>query len=429
MTIPHHVIEKYFSPQLEFRVRLYNVLAIGGTVISFLVTIIGIFNNAGVASVVATSICTILSYFLLFYSYRSGKYQLCYIVTIIAIFLVLFPIFFFTAGGYLSGMPSFFIFAVLFTVFMLEGTKAIIMSVTELAVYVAICFIAWRWPQTVNWFNTEDEVRRDIIFAFAIVSLILGACMFLHFRIYNQQQKKLDEQNAVLAQANRMKSEFLANASHEMRTPLTVTSVNVQTVMEILEDMGEVVNDPEAVKLLQSAQDEIMRLSRMVGGMLTLASMSESTDRRKLDLTSLLYSGIEILRLNLEKRGNTVTADIESGLSVFGNADLLTQVLSNILQNAGTHTKNGRITISAGRQGNEITIIVGDTGTGISPELLPQVFERGITTGGTGYGLYLCKMVIESHGGRIWIESVLERGTTVFYTLPYYEGQFGGTDG
>jgi signal transduction histidine kinase len=100
--------------------------------------------------------------------------------------------------------------------------------------------------------------------------------------------------------------------------------------------------------------------------------------------------------------------------------------LTNILQNAGAHTKNGTVAISAKKQGNIITVEVRDTGEGILPELLPHVFERGVSTGGTGVGLYLCKTVVESHGGKIWIESEPGSGTSVYYTLPVYEGQLGG---
>jgi signal transduction histidine kinase len=243
--------------------------------------------------------------------------------------------------------------------------------------------------------------------------------------MYNQQQKKLCEQNALLEHVNQFKTEFLANTSHEMRTPLTVTSVNVQTVMDILDDMGETVKDPDAVKLLQSAQNEIMRLSRMVGGMLTLASIAENTNREKLDFSSLLQSGVETMRLKIVNHGSTVVAVIEPGLCVFGNADLLMQVLLNVLQNADAHTENGRLIVRAAREGNVITVAVQDTGTGISPEFLPYIFDRGVSKGGTGYGLYLCKTLVESHGGKIWITSTLGIGTTVYYTLPYYEGQLG----
>lgn len=418
-------IKIYLSPNLDFRVRLFNVLAIGGTVISLLMAVLSGINGM-ISNVIVNILVAALSFTLLTVSQRTGRYQLCYMITIVAIFIFFFPVLFFDAGGYHSGMPSFFIFAVVFTIFMLEGKKAVIFSIIETTLYIIICIIAYLYPQTVRFFEAEQDILTDIIVAFTAVSAVLGVCMFMHFKLYNEQQRKLDEQNSILAQSNRAKTEFLSNTSHEMRTPLTVISVNVQTVAAILEDMVDIVKDPEAIELLHTTQSEIMRLSRMVGGMLTLASMSENVDRRELDLSSLLQCGSEILRLNLGKRGNTLETHIETNLSVFGNADLLAQALQNILQNAGAYTENGKISLKAKRTGGEIDVIVRDTGTGISPELLPHVFERGVSTGGTGFGLYLCKNVVEAHGGRIRIESEQDTGTMVHFTLPVYEGQYGG---
>jgi signal transduction histidine kinase len=310
------------------------------------------------------------------------------------------------------------------TIFMLEGKTALIVAFLELALYVSLIIASYFHPELVDWLPDKKAVVTDFATGLVIVNVAVGACLFLHFRLYNAQQRKLDEQNEILAQVGRAKSEFLSNASHEMRTPLTVVSVNVQTVSDILDELA--VKDEEAGELLKNAQGEIMRLGRMVGGMLTLASMSEIADRHRTDLSSLLESGAEMLRLNLVKRGNAIETDIEPGLAVFGNADLLAQVLANLLQNANAHMENGIAAVSARRDGTAITIAVRDAGAGISQELLPRVFERGVTTGGTGFGLYLCKTVIESHGGRIWIESEPGQGTTVFYTLPVYEGQLGG---
>ena len=424
MKIINKFISAFFNPAIDLRVRLFHVLAMGGTIISFLVTILAVINNAGIINIMINLMSTILSYTLLTYSRRSGHYQVCYFITIVAIFIVFFPVCFFTAGGYHSGMPTFFVFAVVFTIFMIEGKKAIALSIMELLIYIAICLVAYLYPDTVQAFSKESEILIDIIVAFIAVSAILGICMFLHFRLYNEQQRKLNEQNEILDQANRAKSEFLSNTSHEMRTPLTVISVNVQTVTDILDELA--VKDEEAGELLKNAQYEIMRLARMVGGMLMLASMSENTDRRKMDLSSLLLNCVEMLRLNLAKHGNVIDTDIEKNLQVFGNADLLAQVLSNLLQNAGAHMENGTATVRANMEDGVITVSVRDTGTGISPELLPHVFKRGVSSGGTGLGLHLCKTVIDYHGGKIWIESEPGNGTAVFYTLPVYEGQFGG---
>lgn len=419
-------IDRFLNKQLDFRVRLFNVLAMGGTVISLAMALVGIVTRVGVGNITVNFISAALSYALLSYSQRTGRYQLCYLITIAAIFLVLFPIMFFTAGGYHSGMPSFFVFAVAFTILMLEGKKAIVVSIVEILLYLAICLIAFRYPELVKVWDTEQDLLTDVMVGFVSVSAVLGAMLYLHFRLYTEQQKKLDEQNHILQRASRAKTEFLSNTSHEMRTPLTVISVNVQTVTEILEDMGESLKDGEAAELLQNAQQEIMRLSRMVGGMLTLASMSENTDKQAVDFTTLLRGSTEMFSLHLQKRGNRLTAEIEEGLDVFGNADLLAQVMANLLQNAAAYTRQGEVSLRARKAGHEVLVTVKDTGDGISAELLPHVFERGVSTGGTGFGLYLCKTVVESHGGRIWIKNEPGGGTMVALALPTYEGQLGG---
>lgn len=418
----------FFDKHLDFRVRLFNVLAMGGTVISLAMALFGIGTGAGLWNIAVNLISAGLSYILLCYSRRTGRYQLCYLITIVAIFMVLFPIMFFTAGGYHSGMPSFFVFAVAFTILMLEGKKAIAMSALEIFLYLAICIIAFLHPELVKAWDMKQDLLADVIVGFVSVSVVLGTMLYLHFKLYNEQQKKLDEQNHILERTSRAKTEFLSNTSHEMRTPLTVISVNIQTVAEILEDMGEAVKDESAAELLQNAQQEIMRLARMVGGMLTLASMSENTDKQAVNFTSLLRSSAEMFSLHLQKKSNALTTEIAEGLNVFGNADLLAQVVANLLQNAATYTQQGEITLRAEKTGREILVTIKDTGAGISAELLPHVFERGISTGGTGFGLYLCKTVVESHGGRIWIESTQGGGTSAVFVLPTYEGQFGGED-
>lgn len=398
----------------------------GGAVISLAMALVGIAIDTGLGNIVANFISATLSYALLCYSQRTGRYQRCYLITIVAIFMGLFPVMFFTAGGYHSGMPSFFVFAVAFTILMLEGKRAIAMSVVETLLYLAICIIAFRYPGLVSSWETETDLLADVMVGFVSVSAVLGTMLYLHFKLYNEQQKKLDEQNHLLERSSRAKTEFLSNTSHEMRTPLTVISVNVQTVAEILEDMGEAVKDSEAEELLRNAQQEIMRMARMVGGMLTLASMSENTDKEVVDFTTLLRSSAEMFSLHLQKGGNRLTVEIAEGLNVFGNTDLLAQVMVNLLQNAAAHTRQGEVALGAQKRGNEVLVTVKDTGDGISVEMLPRVFERGISSGGTGFGLYLCKTVVESHGGRIWIESVPGNGTVVTFVLPSYEGQFGG---
>lgn len=415
-------IDRFLNKQLDFRVRLFNVLAMGGTVISLAMALFGIATDAGPGNIAANCISAALSYALLYYSQRTGRYQLCYFITIVAIFLGLFPIMFFTAGGYRSGMPSFFVFAVAFTILMLEGKKAIAMSALEIILYLAICLIAFRHPEMVNAWDTEHELLTDVMVGFVSVSAVLGAMLYLHFKLYNEQQRQLAEQNVLLGQINRMKTELFANISHELKTPLTVISVHIQRA-QVLLALGR---DGDLEKIREShalVQDEVMRLSRLVDSALSLSSLQEAGRRKAaLDLRSILRTTAEAYRSLLEKKGDTLTLSLpEKYLPMYGNADQLVQLISNLLSNAGTHTQQGEICVSAKRRGDIAVVIITDTGPGIAPELLSHVFERGVTDGGgSGLGLFICRRIARDHGGEITVDSILGMGTTVTVTLPMH---------
>lgn len=129
-----------FDESMDFRVRLFNVLAIAGVGISVATFILNIATTMW-TSAVLSAVLAVLSAGLILFTHRTGKYQIAYFVTIVTIFMILFPILFFASGSYKSGMPSLFIFAVLFTVLMLEGKKALWVSVAEIAgVYRSVAF-------------------------------------------------------------------------------------------------------------------------------------------------------------------------------------------------------------------------------------------------------------------------------------------------
>lgn len=425
---PLHPFRLYFDGALDLRVRIFNILATAGVLVTVTIGIVNLISGAGAVAILVDCAAAALSAGLLYYSYRTQKYQHCYLITIIAIFLILFPYLFFRMGGYHGGIPLFFVFAVVFTVFMLEGKLALLVTVVELMLYSGLLIYAYMNPDSIVAFPTERGFLTSNLMDMLAVGIALGSTMYAQVRLYRAQQRKLDEQNAVLAQANQAKTQFLANTSHEMRTPLTVISVNIQTVMGILKRMDGMWENTETQDLLQDAQAEIMLLSRMVGGMLSLNSLADSTGKTKTNLSLLLNNTTDMMRLLLEKKNNRLVSEVDENLIVYGNADLLSQVVINLLQNANAHTEGGVINLKAFASGAEITVTVSDNGSGISPKLLPHVFKRGVTEGGTGVGLFLCKTVVESHGGTIRIESTQGEGTAVTFTIPAYQGQFGGTE-
>jgi hypothetical protein len=156
----------FFRKELEYRIRLFNVLAVAGALISLAVVVLGTFTGAAMMNSLSCLFSFLLAAALLYYSNRTGRYRVCYIITITVVFILLFPVMFFTAGGYHSGMPVFFVFAVVFTVFMLQGRLAFLMTVLELLVYTGVCLYAYRRPGSVHFFETEEQFLTDVITAF-----------------------------------------------------------------------------------------------------------------------------------------------------------------------------------------------------------------------------------------------------------------------
>ena len=234
---------------------------------------------------------------------------------------------------------------------------------------------------------------------------------------------ELEKQTEIAIHAARSKTKFLATMSHEIKTPLTVISVHVQQAKELLKpeysDYDTIFNS------LKRAQDETMRTARITENAIRLSSMQESKSSMKyLDMNSLLTNSAEAYRPILEKKGNCLDVSIAGNLPpVYGNADLLIQVMMNLLSNANAHTKGGKIIVSGLYEERYIKVMIADNGEGIEPFLLPNIFERrgpGARNEvySTGIGLSICKEIIESHNGTIEIKSFPKEGTKVFFMIP-----------
>jgi signal transduction histidine kinase len=344
-------------------------------------------------------------------------------ITIICVFLGLFSALFFSAGGYHSGMPSFFIFAVLFTVFMLEGKKMVVMTVLEMALYSSLCLYAYHNPDKINFLKTELNLLTDIMVSFLAVSVALGVTMTLHFRLYKQRQRELEAARRQVEESAKMKSELFAGMSHEMRTPLTVMSAYAQFAVEQIRESGA---NEQTLADLATISDEAKRLAEMADGTLKiLMTASETEDkgtRKNLpvdigDISSRLVKLLEPVVSRKEKRLSLLIGDKIPAIP--GDADALTQLVWNLLQNAITHSQGKTISLSVEADDGGARITVNDDGRGIAPDILPRVFERGVSgkKGGSGIGLSICREIAKRHGGDIAIHSEGGAGTSVTVTL------------
>ena len=414
---------RFFDRELDFRVRLFNVLAIAGTAISAATLLLNMIT-AMWASAALSAVLTVLSAGLLIFTYKTGKYRVGYLVTIAVIFMLLFPILFFTSGGYRSGMPSMFIFAVLFTVLMLEGKTALFVSVAEILEYIAVSVIGYLNPGLVTWFAAESEMLADILITTTAVAVSCGVVLYLHLREYEAQRVKLAEQNDRLKRNDEVKSVFLTTVAHEIKNPLNAINLHARDTFELLDEPN-----PE-IQIMKENQKTIekmvVRIDRIVVELMDTVAIEQG--RLSLDLAPVRLS--QLLREAAEKYfGKADTADNKLVLELDDTLPLISadsarimQVVTNLLSNSLRHTKNGVIVISLKKQNSEQIVSVSDNGTGMSDEIKARAFDGYVSVSDEywrhGIGLYVSRRIVEAHGGKIWIESEPGRGTAVSFTLP-----------
>lgn len=415
-----------FRLSLPFRVRLFNVLALVGGMISLINGISSYANNQDSVILGLNLGIAVLSFVLLFYAYKSGRYQFCYVVTIIMIFLMMFPYLFFKSGGYKGGMVSFYIFGILFTVFMLEGKVMFFTAFMEMAVYIATIMIAYQNPQMVVWFSSEKEVVMDLLIGFCASSISVAAVMYLHFRMYNKQQEILEEARIEAQSANKAKSTFLANMSHEIRTPINVMlGMNEMILRE--SESKEIRQYAKSIErsggYLISLINNILDISRIESGKMEI-------EEGKYELRQLLDEVMLIAEKQAEQKSLKMNLIFDKTLPAYliGDVIHIKQILLNLINNAVKYTKEGQIDIKVSKNAEETKLIfeVKDTGIGIKEENLPVLFDAFMRVDskknkkikGTGLGLAIAKQLAEQMDGMIWVESVYGKGSSFFVQLP-----------
>ena len=306
---------------------------------------------------------------LFLYSYYSGKYQRCYLITIVVIFLIVFPVMFFTSGGYRGGMPAFFVFAIIFTVLMLKKRRALIVSLLEIILYIGLCLIAYHFPDTVTPFSTEADRLADILLAFVSVSIVCGIVLYFHLKEYNQQQILLKEQNQRLRSLDNAKSTFLTTVAHEIKNPLNSISLHARDTSELLEE--EPLDFSLMQQNLRTIEQSVMRIDRIVLDLMDTVSIEQGRLALSLvpsDLGTLLHSVEKDFSSHPSPGNNQLVLTIQPNLpEISADPERLIQVITNLISNADRHTQNGTITISLTGEPGWQTICVSDTGRSSLP--------------------------------------------------------------
>ncbi len=246
-----------------------------------------------------------------------------------------------------------------------------------------------------------------------------------------EMAKAFNQMAAELEQQHDLRRRAMTDIAHELRTPLSVLQIDLESIEDGLTDPSPAV--------IAGLQEEVALLKRLVEDlrMLSLADAGElRLEMEPIDLAPLVQSAVERGQGAAREKGVALSVDVSGSLPpIRGDGQRLIQVLLNLLSNALRHTPpGGNVTISLRPAGREVHMAVRDTGEGIPADVLPHVFERFYRAdqarsrearsrdgGGSGLGLTIARSLVEAHGGRIWAESEPGAGSTFTVALPTVE--------
>ncbi len=236
----------------------------------------------------------------------------------------------------------------------------------------------------------------------------------------------------VAEEARQVKEQFVANVSHELRTPLNMIISFSELIMQSPRSYGREL-PPELLADIAAIQRNSRHLSKLVDDVLSLSQIDAGRmglTREWTSLAEIVQEAVTAVGVMYKSKNLFLETELSADLPmIFCDSTRIGQVVLNLLSNAGRFTERGGVRIRAFREGERVMVTVTDTGPGISPDGQTKVFQPfqqldGLIQrhyGGSGLGLSISKNFVEMHGGKMWLESEVGKGTTFFFSLPVLE--------
>ncbi|MGB8645058.1 MAG: HAMP domain-containing sensor histidine kinase [Anaerolineae bacterium] len=246
-------------------------------------------------------------------------------------------------------------------------------------------------------------------------------------RVIVQQTQALEEKNAMLQRSQQLRDDLTNMIVHDLRNPLTAVLGNIELLKESNVRPGRT---PPA-EIVNAAEASGYEMLRLINDLLDVSKLEEGDlklDKGPLQIAPLLQERVERVEAIAQRDAIEVTVEAPADLTVQADARLIGRVVDNLLSNALHHTRpGGHIRLSGLILGDGATrVTVADDGEGIPPDFQKRIFDKFVQlesrqlsrNTGSGLGLTFCKLVVEAHGGRIWVESEPGKGSQFHFTLP-----------
>ena len=340
---------------------------------------------------------------------------------IAVLLLTLFPVCFFTAGGFYSGVPEWFVFCFVYVCITMQGRRRVVFFVL-CTLETLLCYgMAFYWPELVAQ-NEPQHAFFDSVFSVIMVGLL--TCVLLMFlnRMYEEENAITQKQKKEIEELNRAENHFFSSMSHEIRTPInTIIGLNEIILRENTSDevTENARNIQGASKLLLSLINDILDISKIKSGKMEIVNVSYETGALFSEIVNMIW-------IKAKEKGLEFKLQVDSSIPsmLCGDEVRIKQILINLLSNAVKYTSEGTVTLSIRCERQAINRVriwysVEDTGQGVKKESIPYIFnafrrvdeEQNRYIEGTGLGLSIVHNLVELMGGEISVNSIYTKGS------------------
>ena len=287
-------------------------------------------------------------------------------------------------------------------------------------------FMTWELKDDLN----QDPFKAAGVATYSNMETLSTSYMTIFEALWNMAEmyEKVNSMYEQVKRHDRAQNEFINIAAHELRTPIQPILGLAEVVREHISGDSEQATLVDAIirnaRRLQNLQEDILEVARIESNLLKLKLSTLNLNDTILGVVAEMQSSMKMeSKVTLEYDGSAI-----KDLIVYADEDRISQVIHNLLENAFKFTAKGTIRVVAKKteSGQEVIIAIQDSGKGVDEEIMPRLFQKFATKSpkGTGLGLYICRKIVESHGGRIWAENSKNRsGATFYFSLPTKEKQ------
>ncbi len=348
--------------------------------------------------------------------------------TIITILLLLlFPLSFFTAGGFYSGMPEWFVLCFIYISITLEGRRKIAFFLLCTSETIFCYYMAYYFPEWIAR-NTESHSFFDSAASVILVGILTSIMLLFLNRLYEEENELSRQQKKEIEELNKAENHFFSSMSHEIRTPInTIIGLNEFILRgDIPEDVAENARNIQgASKILLTLINDILDLSKIKSGKMEIINVSYETGALFSEIVNMIW-------IKAKEKGLDFRLHVDSSIPsmLCGDEVRIKQVLINLLNNAVKYTSEGSVTLSVRCERLTLNRVrvwysVEDTGLGVKKENIPYIFnafkrvdeEKNRHIEGTGLGLSIVHQLVELMGGEISVNSVYTKGSTFLVML------------